>query len=885
MGAVLRVSACQTIARLTISLAITAACWAQQEPAPAAPEDTLSVDTLVAAPATDEVDTLITYFADSIDFDVINRVTTLLGNATVRYKDMELQAAVITVDWNRQLLTASPTVDTVWADSAATVIDTVVLAGVPVFRQAGDQFIGDSIVYNLKTRKGRVEYGRTHYLDGHYYGVRFKRLSSEVVAVGDGEYTTCDHNPPHYHFAAKQMKVLVGDKVVARPVYLYFEDVPTLAIPYGIFPHRKGRQSGLIIPTFGESAHQGRFLRSVGYYWAPSSYMDWTGSFDYYERFGFLGRADYRYAVRYLLSGDVRFSFDMQRGDGTRNRRWDLALNHRQDLDPYTRLTVSGRFASDGTYNERYATTAQRLRQSLNSNATLTRRWPDSPWSMSLNLHHEQNLIDNTWSSSLPNITVRHGSGKLFPGPKPLRGVRRAAARTPRHEPWYRAITYDYSASLQNSVAYRKQRRIEGYRVTPRRIHTGTTSQLPLYGDKETTTSERDGIQHRLSFSAPARVLRYLSLNPRLSLTEEWSRRIQEFVPRGHVFDLEERSGFFARHLFGLSTSLKTKFYGTFLRPFGVGADFRHVLDPGIAFSYRPDFSDKAWGYYKTAQLPSGAELEYDRFGNFVYGGTPRNLSESLSLSLGNLFQMRSGSEEEAVKRDLFALNFSTAVDFARDSLRWSNLSTSFRTSTGGALFGPIQAVALDITTSHSFYQEEYGRRMNRFFWDRPGAMPWSPLELLSLSASVSFSLQDDRLGRTFGISGHEARVQDTTVTSAPRRKTATLFDRPYDVRFSFYQNRNFTSDMKTTWGNADANLELTRNWQIGYNVRVNLDTKEVVSTGVQIHRDMHCWEGALTWNPVGIGRGYFVRIALKSAQLRDVKIERTRGRGTFRGF
>jgi lipopolysaccharide assembly outer membrane protein LptD (OstA) len=898
MGEILRVSAREIIAKLILSLAICGACLAQEIPVQTIPQDTLLPDTLIAlhpdttladtlppAPAKDEVDTLVSYSADSIDFDVINRVSVLLGNATVRYKDMEIQAGVITVDWNRQLLTAGPFLDTLWTDSTQTVVDTILSVGEPMFRQMDDQFTGDSIVYSMKTRRGRVEHGQTHYLDGYYYGERFKRMSSEEVTVGKGEFTTCDHKPPHYHFASNRMKVIVGDKVVARPVYLYFEDVPTMAIPYGVFPNRKGRQSGLIFPKFGESWNQGRFLQDVGYYWAPSDYMDLTGSFDYYERFGFLGRADYRYALRYILNGFVNFSFDMQRQETRRNRRWALALKHNQTLDPYTQLTVSGNFASDGSYNDRYATTEQRLRQSLNSNATLTHRWPDSPWSVSMNLHHEQNLTDNTWSASLPNIALRHGTGKLFPGPKLRRGEKRATSSTPGEEPWYRVITYDYSASFMNSVTYKKESKLEGYRITPRRISTGLSSRENINGDLKWTTSQRDGIQHRLGFGATARLLRYFNLNPRWDITEDWSRRAVEFVPRGRTFDREERSGFFARHTFNLSTAFKTKLYGTFLTPFGIGADFRHVLDPTISFSYRPDFSDKAWSYYKTARLPSGVEYEYDRFSNFLYGGTSRGRSERLSFSLGNLFQMRTGHGENMKKSDLFTLNSSTAVDFARDSLRWADLTSSFRTSTGGALFGPIQSVSLDISTIHSFYQMRNRVRVNQFFWDRPGGTILSPLELRSLSTSISFGMKEDHLGGTFGVSEKAGRALDSIGTAAPEPKTATLFDRPYSANFSFYHTWDFENDAKTTWMNAEAELELTRNWKISYDTRVDLETMDVVSAAVQIHRDMHCWEGTLSWNPIGIGQGYYVRIALKSPQLRDVKVERTRGRGTFRGF
>jgi len=54
------------------------------------------------------------------------------------------------------------------------------------------------------------------------------------------------------------MKVMVKDKIVARPVYLYIADVPVFALPFGIFPSERGRRSGIIGPAFGEST-RGRY--------------------------------------------------------------------------------------------------------------------------------------------------------------------------------------------------------------------------------------------------------------------------------------------------------------------------------------------------------------------------------------------------------------------------------------------------------------------------------------------------------------------------------------------------------------------------------------------------------------------------------------------------
>jgi hypothetical protein len=55
--------------------------------------------------------------------------------------------------------------------------------------------------------------------------------------------------------------------------------------------------------------------------------------------------------------------------------------------------------------------------------------------------------------------------------------------------------------------------------------------------------------------------------------------------------------------------------------------------------------------------------------------------------------------------------------------------------------------------------------------------------------------------------------------------------------------------------------------------------------TNITIHRDLHCWEGSFNWTPVGAGKGFYLRIGIKSAQLKDVKVERQKGRGSILGF
>ena len=79
------------------------------------------------------------------------------------------------------------------------------------------------------------------------------------------------------------MKMIGKDKVVARPVILYIGDLPVFAVPYYVFPVRKGRHSGFLTFEIGNFERGERFIRNLGYYWAASEYWDLETSLDFYE--------------------------------------------------------------------------------------------------------------------------------------------------------------------------------------------------------------------------------------------------------------------------------------------------------------------------------------------------------------------------------------------------------------------------------------------------------------------------------------------------------------------------------------------------------------------------------------------------------------------------
>jgi hypothetical protein len=74
----------------------------------------------------------------------------------------------------------------------------------------------------------------------------------------------------------------------------------------------------------------------------------------------------------------------------------------------------------------------------------------------------------------------------------------------------------------------------------------------------------------------------------------------------------------------------------------------------------------------------------------------------------------------------------------------------------------------------------------------------------------------------------------------------------------------------------ARANMQVTKNWKVSWNARVDVLEKEILYQNFNIYRDLHCWEMSFGWQPE---RGYYdFRINVKSSVLQDIKLEK-RGR------
>ena len=244
-----------------------------------------------------DMDAPITYTSDEILYDMQTEKTDLTGDANIKYTDVDLTSGFINVDWNGNLLKAYPTPP---ADS------TVEFKKPTIVERGRDPMVGDTLVYNLKSRKGRIKEGRSKADDGYYTGNEIRNNDKKVYYIENSSYTTCDLETPHFHFESMNMKIINQDKVIARPIVLYISRIPIIALPFGIFPHKSGgRHSGWIMPGYGENSVRGQYINNFGYFWAPSDFWGTKFTMSFGDRQGFVFNLNNHYKLRYKFNGSL----------------------------------------------------------------------------------------------------------------------------------------------------------------------------------------------------------------------------------------------------------------------------------------------------------------------------------------------------------------------------------------------------------------------------------------------------------------------------------------------------------------------------------------------------------------------------------------------------
>ena len=829
------------------------------------------------------------YDAQHIDNFLLTRMTTLTKTAVVKYQSIQIEAGKITIDLKTRSLVAEAIPETlrVAADSLQKGAEgdslQIKMVQYPVLIDGGERIVGDRMEYNFDTRKGRVVRGRTDMEGGKYGGRQIKRISEKVLNISHGTFSTCDKDEPHFKFLARRMKIIAKERIIAKPIVFYIGEIPMAVLPFATFPTQSGRRSGLIVPRYGKSATEGRNLRDLGYYWAINDYMDARVTVDFYEKAGWLFRGAYNYNWLYHFRGGITGSLTRKNfsDTGTKTRRWDLGINHNQQINKATNFSVSGRFISDNSFYKDFTTNQrQRLTRDLNSQANFSRRW--DAVSLTLNATHNKDLGTGDVSLTFPRLRLSFKEWKPFARKTGAQRGRssgsRSSSSTSQKTSLFENLSIRYSMNTQSQYQSRTATVIDTIGVA-----TDTASAL-LDTASVVNETRNSTAAHKIAItmSAPGKLFGILGLSQSLSLDEDWFDRTA--VYEDSTLTRSTLRGFSRRQTFRYQANMNTKLYGLFQPGFAGITAVRHVMTPNVSLVYTPDFSDPKWGYFQEVENAEGEIVRKDRFA--AVSGTPRGETAGLNFSVSNLFQMKRMAGGEEKKLNLFNLNFASSYNFAAETKKLGRLSSSFSAN-------PSKMLSINASASFSpyVYDTVNNVELDRYLYKKNGISSFSFYRMTNLSIRSGLRLK----GKSDGQAGDGSNnFYDDDIREAQRigasgeDVSSGSKGIPWRLNLSFSYSLTQTDPDKKR-KNAymritNAEVSLTENWRIRFSGNYDFLQNQLVQSNWTIYRDLHCWEASVNWTPSGSGRGFYFRLGIKASELQDIKLEKRTGRSNVFG-
>jgi lipopolysaccharide assembly outer membrane protein LptD (OstA) len=797
------------------------------------------------------------YKGRRVEFDTNRQQSKMFGEANIYQEGMDLTAAQINIDWNSNILEAfdkNPFNDDEYLQ--------------PTLVENGREPVsGKSMIYNIKDRKGKVLAGSTKVQNNMYMGKQITTVTDSTFYIEDCIFTSCD--PSKFYLGSKQVKIIYGDKVIAKPLNIVIGGVPIFGIPMAIFPHtNKERRSGWIMPSFGSSENRGNYLDGLGYYFAPNDYFGSENSLIFADRQGIILKSKNQYKNRYKFSGNFNFEVrkhlnsneqDIAKLNESNKTDFSLNWNHNQILrkDQSFRSNVS--YYSNGEYNrETSIDPLKRLNQQAISNATYSKRWKNKNLSLSVNVSNKQDLMSKNKvnsnsifyqnptslnstitenNSTLPSINFRIGRKNLFKNSNNL---------------FLSGVQWNYSSRILNNSKnfYRAEEIMDDESITYQ-------WEKNENGDVITSNETNTMFKNNFSINAPFTLFDYIAVNPNININSDFVSRFRQVsLNADDEVEFNEIEKFKNRTTGNLSLSITTKIYGILPIRIGNISSVRHVMTPSITYSYSPNYLNNN-SYFQEFN-----EEYYDYFSGSLIGSTPRNSNKKINFSLGNVFQAKYSDGDNEEKINLFSWKINTGYNLNSEEFKLSNLNSSIRSNLKNG-------TNIDLNLTHDFY--EYDSE-NNIRLDKLNTMP----RLTGIRLSTNFTLkgkQSDNKNNTNLSKETAAFINDLSSNNWQSR-----------LGISYAVNKiNPDNKIENFWLNSNTSVNVTSNWKLNYNARFNLIDKNIVRHNLTLYREIDCWELFVDWTPNGYAKGLYFRLNLKSDILRDLKVEQKTGIYTTR--
>ncbi|HEY6000143.1 MAG TPA: LPS assembly protein LptD, partial [bacterium] len=291
----------------------------------------------------------------------------------------------------------------------------LVADGNVVLDAGADRLQGEHLELNLGTRIGFVEHGQGFVQSYYFTGRRIEKQGPDRYVVRGGTFTTCEGVLPDWSFHTTTADVTIDEYLHAWNPSLFVKRLPVLYFPYAVFPVKRDRSSGLLIPEIRYSNRDGVILREA-YYWAPRDNFDATVGLDYLQKTGWGANGEVRYLLGLRTQGVLNaYYLQEDGGTGTGAERWSFSTRNSHELPLGLQLEAEAFFQSDRSFRANYADTIEkRSDERTTTSVYLRRSW--SAWDFTLSGRHEESLITEQRNTltRFPELTVDRTSTRLF---------------------------------------------------------------------------------------------------------------------------------------------------------------------------------------------------------------------------------------------------------------------------------------------------------------------------------------------------------------------------------------------------------------------------------------------------------------------------------------
>jgi len=806
--------------------------------------------------------------SDSLYYDLRNKMVYIYEQGDVSYGDMNLKADFMNINLDNK---------NIYAYGKADTVDGAPVMTRPVFTQGTTTLNMDTITYNIESQRAKIKSIATQQGDGWLVGTSVKKMEDNTINIEGGMYTTCDQTDhPHFYLAMTKAKVIPGKKAITGPAYLVMEDVPIyfLGVPEGFFPLNTGPKSGILMPTYGEEATRGFYIRGLGYYFTLSEHMDLALTGGIYTLGSWEANVRSRYIKRYKYSGNLNFDFssvksgDKGDADYIKQNTFKLQWTHSQDAkaNPGSTFSASVNLASSGYSKYSANTLNDMLSTQTNSSISYSKNWAGTPFSLSMNMAVSQNSQTKAISVTLP--TVSFNVSRFYPF---KRAVKIGKDR------WYEKISMSYSGKLTNSVS-------------------ATESDI---FSRQTLDNMRNGVQHTIPVQASFNVFNYINITPSFNYNERWyfKKVDRQWNPETNMAEeLDPEYGFYRLYDYTTALSFSTTLYGMWqvrekYKNFKLQA-IRHTFSPSISFSYAPDFSNQKYGYFKTVQSDStGRTTVYSPFADNAYGTPSQGRSMAMSFSLSQSLEAKVLSKRDSTGIKKISLiddfSISGSYNFLADSMKLSNISLSLRSTFSGKIGINLRA------TLDPYEVSPEGIRYNKLTWRRGNLG-----RIINTGWSFGYSFKSRDNTKQPAINDINSvppeymnPFYDPYGTMDPVLRRQYMANAYYDFSLPWNIGFNYAVNYSVSYvNNGTTGIRRNITQTIGFNGSItfspkmaatfsggyDIATNKLTTSSISITRDLHCWQMSFSWIPFGYYKSWSFHIGVKAASLQDLKYDKS---------